>query len=136
MTIDDSITVPMVNVVISSSTKRLLDVPPYNQFTGSCSGVVTIPGLDGPLRLSTDWQWRRKEEGKGEFSDVTDLSINNGFTSMLTNIEVRNGSVNYQCVFSLEGVDNISTYDTATISVIGTLSNTLPRQYKFILLLC
>lgn len=116
-----SISVPIVTVEMSSSTRRLLDVSPYNQFTGSCSATVTIPGLDGPLRLSTDWQWRRKEESKRDFSDVTDMSIDNGFMSTLTNTEVRNGTVIYQCVFSLEGVDNISTYDTATISVIGML---------------
>lgn len=107
---------------MTSSTKHLLDISPYNQFIGSCSGTVTISGVDGPLRLSTNWQWRRKEESKGEFSDVTDLSIDNGFMSTLTITEVRSGSVSYQCAFSLEGVDNISTYDTATISVIGMLT--------------
>ena len=111
-----------MNVEMTSSTKRLLDVSPYNQFTGSCSGTVTIPAVDGPLQLSTDWQWRRKEESEREFSDVTNMSIDNGFMSTLTITEARSGSVSYQCVFSLEGVDNISTDDTATISVIGMLS--------------
>ena len=117
-----SIAVPIVNVEMTSSTKRLLDVSSYNQFTGSCLAMVTVPGLDGPLELSTNWQWRRKEESEREISDVTDMSIYNGFMSTLTTTEVRSGSVSYHCVFSLEGVDNISTYDTVTISVIGMLS--------------
>lgn len=114
-----SITVLLVNVEMSISTQRFLDVPPYNLFTGSCSAVVRIPGLDEPHKLATDWQWRRKGEGEREFHDITDTSINNGSLTTLTYTEIMNGSVSYQCIFSLEGVDSISTYDTVTVFVVG-----------------
>ena len=112
--------VPIVTVAIASSTTRLLDISPYNKFTGSCSVSVEVPELEGSLQLATRWQWRRKGAGDEEFSDIADIYFDTGNgVSTLDYVEVVNGSVEYQCEYSLEGVDSIYDSDEIAVSVIG-----------------
>ena len=107
-----------MSVTISSSTTRVLDVPPYNQFECSCSASVSVPGLGGEQRLARRWQWMRKGVGEEEFSSVPHFAVDSSWSSVLHS-ETRSGTVAYQCVYSLEGVDQISASDQITTSVIG-----------------
>ena len=107
-----------MSVTISSSTTRVLDVPPYNQFECSCSASVSVPGLGGEQRLARRWQWMRKGVGEEEFSSVPHFTVDSSWSSVLHS-ETRSGTVAYQCVYSLEGVDQISASDQITTSVIG-----------------
>ena len=111
--------VPNVIVAMSTSTNRILDVAPYNQFTGYCNASVNIPGLtdDNVVLLMTHWLWK-KREGLGNYSDITDTSFisSNKTTSMLLQtVNVNATNVTYQCVYSLEGVDHISANDTVSV---------------------
>ena len=105
---------------ISSSTIRLLDVPPYNWFEGSCTVSVTVPGLRGEVGLIGSWQWTRRGVEESQFNNITHTSINsNESTSTLYHNEVIEGSVTYRCIYSLEGVDDISKNKEVTVSVVG-----------------
>ena len=117
-----SFAVPEITVGISSSTQRLLDVPPYNRFVGSCVASVSVDGLEGPAKVATVMQWQRKGESDSIFNDITDNTfINNGLMTTLQYDEAISGNVTYQCVSILEGVDNISNHDEITVSVVGEL---------------
>ena len=115
--------VPNVMVAMSTSTNRILDVAPYNQFTGYCKASVNIPGLtdDNVVQLMRYWLWKRKIERETEFRDVAGASviISNVSDSVLHHYEVISGNVTYKCVYSLEGVDNIFASNEVTVSVIG-----------------
>ena len=116
--------VPNVNVEISTSTTRLLDVAPYNQFSGSCSASVSVNGLtNDAIKLTRHWQWGRRREGETHFSQITSTAfiMSNTSISLIRNDEVISGSVTYQCVYSLEGLDDISSRDEVSVSVIGKL---------------
>ena len=103
---------------MSSSTTRLLDVPPYNQFESWCSASVSVPGLTGEPLLSKKWQWKRIVVGEEGFSTVQQSTSNSSWSSV-QHSETRSGTVTYQCVYSVEGVDNISASERITASVIG-----------------
>ena len=94
--------VPVVNVTMLSSTIRVLDVPPYNQFEGSCSVSVSVP------ELKRYWQWKRRGVGEGVLIGVppSTVSSNSSWSSINYN-ETRGGTVTYQCIYILEGVDTI-----------------------------
>ena len=116
--------VPIVTVEISTSTTHLLDVAPYNQFSGSCSASVSVNGLTNDvIKLMRHWQWRRRREGETRFSQITSTAFitSNTSISLIRNDEVISGSVTYQCVYSLESLDDISSRDEVSVSVIGKL---------------
>ena len=104
-----------------SSTVRVLDVPPYNTFTGSCSVSVEVPGLEGRLQQPRGtWLWERKSESSKIFSTVNEVQVMDSSTaSKVVMNEVSEGQVLYRCTYNLEGRDNISSIDKMTISVIG-----------------
>ena len=115
--------VPVVNVTMLSSTIRVLDVPPYNQFEGSCSVSVSVPGLRGEPELKRYWQWKRRGVGEGDLIGVPPSTISsNSSWSSIHYEETRSGSVTYQCVYTLEGIHNIFSGDQLSISVIGKLA--------------
>ena len=107
-----------MSVAIRSSTTRLLDVPPYNGFEGSCSASVSVTGLGGEPGLRRDWQWRRQGVGEEGFSSVPYFTVDSPWSSVVHS-ETRSGTVTYQCVYYLEGVDRNSASDQITVSVIG-----------------
>ena len=104
-----------------SSTVRVLDVPPYNTFTGSCSVSVEVPGLERHVQQPRGtWLWERKNEGREDFSIVNEVQVMDSSTvSKVVMNEVSEGQVLYRCIYNLEGRDNISSIDKMAISVIG-----------------
>ena len=59
-----------------SSTVRVLDVPPHNTFTGSCSVSVEVPGLEGHVQQPRGtWMWERKSESRKVFSTVNEVQV-------------------------------------------------------------
>ena len=104
-----------------SSTVRVLDVPLYNTFTGSCSVSVEVPGLEGRVQQPIGtWLWERKNEGREDFSIVHEVHVMDSSTvSKVVMNEVSEGQVEYRCTYNLEGRDNINSIDKMTISVIG-----------------
>ena len=99
---------------MTSSTIRVLDVPPYNQFEGSCSVSVPV-GVSG---LRGELQWKRRGVEQESFIDVPPSTLNR--SSSLTSIsynETTSGIVTYQCEYNL-GVDTISN-DEIDITVFG-----------------
>ena len=110
--------VPVVSVRMTSPTIRLLDVPPHNVFEGSCSGSVSVPGLTGDPELKRHWQWMRRGVGEDEFSTVPSSTISSNSSHSVIHYEkTRSGSVTYQCVYTIEGVDSISASDQINISI-------------------
>ena len=112
---------PVVNLTISSITTRLLDVPPYNEFAGSCSASVSVAGLSTPVDLMGSWQWMRRGVNETQFSRVTHASVNSSKSmSTLHRDEVIGGVVTYLCVYTLEGVDNIrAASEEFSVTVVG-----------------
>ena len=110
-----------MTVEIRSSTVRVLDVPPYNTFTGSCSVSVEVPGLEGRVEQPRGtWSWERKNEGSEVFSIVNKVNVMDSSTvSKVVINEVLEGQVQYRCTYNLEGRDNINSIDKMAISVIG-----------------
>ena len=109
---------------MTSSTVRVLDVPPYNTFIGFCSVSVEVPGLEGHVQqFRGAWLWERKEERRNVFSKIQDMG-----TSIVRKVVVNEsseGQVQYRCTYKLEGSDNISSTDEESISVIGKLKEHL-----------
>ena len=109
---------------MTSSTVRVLDVPPYNAFIGFCSVSVEVPGLEGHVQqFRGAWLWERKEERRNVFSKIQDMG-----TSIVRKVVVNEsseGQVQYRCTYKLEGSDNISSTDEESISVIGKLKEHL-----------
>ena len=106
---------------MTSSTVQVLDVPPYNTFTGSCSVSVEVPGLEGHVQQPRGtWLWERKNKGSEDFSIVNEVQVmdNSAVSKVVTN-EVSEGQVLYRCTYNLEGRDNINSIDKMSISVIG-----------------
>ena len=103
-----------------SSTVRVLDVTPYNTFTGSCSVSVEVPGLEGHAQQPRGtWLWERKK-GSEDFSIVNGVHVmDNSTASKVVMNEVSEGQVEYRCTYDLEGRDNINSVDKMAISVIG-----------------
>ena len=86
---------------------------------------VSVDGLESPVNVVTVMQWQRKGESDSIFNGITDNTlINNGLMSTLQYDEVISGSVMYQCVSILEGVDNISDHDEITVTVVGESQTT------------
>ena len=114
--------VPNVAVSIFSSVTLLL---PYNHFVGSCTASVTVSGLQSQEGLKGSWQWMRRGVGECQFNNITHTStdsiIHNESRSMseLYHDEVIEGNVTYRCIYSLEGIDNISNNKEIMVSVIG-----------------
>ena len=105
---------------MKSFTVRVLDVPLYNTFTGSCSVSVEVPGLEGRVQQPRGtWLWERKK-GSEDFSIVNEVQVMDSSTvSKVVMNEVSEGQVEYRCTYNLEGRDNINSIDKKAISVIG-----------------
>ena len=103
-----------------SSTVRVLDVPPYNTFTGSCSVSVEVPGLEGRVQQPRGtWLWERKKSSEN-FSIVNKVQVMDSSTiSKVVINEVSEGQVLYRCTYNLEGRDNINSIDKMAVLVIG-----------------
>ena len=98
-----------------SSTVRILDVPPYNTFTGSCSVSVEVPGLEGHVQQPRGtWLWERKKGSDNEVQVMDSSTV-----SKVVMNEVSEGQVLYRCTYNLGGRDNINSIDKMTNSVIG-----------------
>ena len=108
-----------MTVEMTSSTVRILDVPPYNTFIGFCSVSVEVPGLEGHVQqFRGTWLWEKKE-GSNLFSKIHDVG-----TSIVSKVVVNEsseGQVQYRCTYKLEGSDNINSTNEESISVIGKL---------------
>ena len=114
------VTVPRVTVIMTTATTWILDVPPYNTFTATCSATVEVTGLEGREQLRRRWQWKKRGVGGGSFLPVSDMfHTDNGSSSTLIMSETTNGSIGYRCRFDLEGTDNIHRTDQAFVSLIG-----------------
>ena len=105
---------------MTSSAVQVLDIPPYNTFTGSCSVSVEVPGLEGRVQQQRGtWLWERKK-GSKDFCLVNKVNVmDNSTVSKVVMNEVSEGQVLYRCTYNLEGRDNINSIDKMAISVIG-----------------
>ena len=110
--------VPAVTLIMASAVTHLLDVSP---FVGSCTASVTVS--HSQVRLKGTWQWMRRGVGECQFNNITHTSmvsiIHNESMSTLYHDEIIEGNVTYRCIYSLEGIDNISNNKEVTVSVIG-----------------
>ena len=109
--------VPTVAPTITAPITRLLDVPPYNTFTATCTATVEVPGLEGRVQLRTQFQWKRKmvEYAFGLLKEITYTQ------DRTTSIEINttsHGQFTYRCTCDLEGT-NISNRTDIQVSVIG-----------------
>ena len=106
---------------MTSSTVRVLDVPPFNIFTGSCSVSVEVPGLEGRVQQPRGtWLWEKKSESSDIFSTVNEVQVmDNSTVSKVVMNEVSEDQVLYRCTYNLEGRDNINSIDKMAVSVIG-----------------
>jgi len=105
---------------MTTATTRILNVPPYNTFTATCSATVEVTGLEGRDQLRRRWQWKRIGVGDGSFLPVSDMfHTDSGSSSVLSISETTSGSVGYRCRFDLEGTDNIHRIDQAFVSLVG-----------------
>ena len=104
-----------------SFTVLVLDVPPYNTFTGSCSVSVEVPGLEGRVQQPRGtWLWEKKSESSDVFSTVNEVHVMDSSTvSKVVINEVSEGQVLYRCTYDLEGRDNINSIDKMAGLVIG-----------------
>ena len=119
----------------SPSIVRILDVPPYNQFTLSCTVKAEALGEKIPLPLTIDWIKRVKLGSNVRFSPVTpedpQLSPNpaEGYHSILRASETSSfGSTFYRCrasfVRDAGGATELKT-STSFIAVVGRLPFTV-----------
>ena len=75
-------------------------------------------GLTGDPKLKGHWQWMRRGVGKDEFSTVPSSTISsNSSHSVIHYEETRSGSVTYQCVYNIEGVNSIMANDRINLSI-------------------
>ena len=116
-------TAPSVVVESSPSSVRILNVPPYNQFTVTCTARAEVEGETVPLELTVDWVRRA---GHYSFSDVpsteyeTTGSPEDGYQSTLTTTETdTENMITYRCRARLVGGSSIRGIADTTLNVVG-----------------
>ena len=109
--------VPTVTSTITAPITRLLDVPPYNTFTASCTATVEVPGLEGRVQLRTRFQWRRKKDGHS-FGLIKKIPYTQDRTSRVERNMTDPGRFIYQCRCYLEET-GINSRTNIQVSVIG-----------------
>ena len=101
-------------------------MPPYNQFTVTCTARAEVGGETVPLEMTVDWIRRA---GRYSFSDVpsteyeTTGSPEDGYRSTLntTETDTRN-MISYRCRARLVGGSSIRGITDTTLNVVGMIS--------------
>lgn len=106
-----------MNTTISSSTKRLLDIAPYNLFEASCSASVTASGTNIYPEPQVQWNWRRNKIEYGENKSAAPFDLN-AYSNIRDSVN-KSGNVTYECVFRLVGVENGTTSAWTSAIVVG-----------------
>ena len=119
--------VSSLTVETSPSIVRILDVPPYNQFTLSCTVWAEAQGERVPLPLTIDWIKRVESGSNVRFtplvSEEPHLSPDpaDGYHSILRGSETSSaGSTRYRCraSFVTDGTTHNKTHDSL-VAVVG-----------------
>ena len=117
---------PSVVVESSPSSVRILNVPPYNQFTVTCTARAEVGGETVPLEMTVDWVRRA---GPDSFSDVSSTeyettgSPEDGYQSTLTTTETdTENTITYRCRAKLVGGSSIRGITDTTLNVVGMIS--------------
>ena len=109
--------VPTVTPTIAAPITRLLDVPPYNTFTASCTATVEVPGLEGRVQLRTQFQWKMKKDGQS-FGLIKEIPYTQDRTVRFERNMTDPGRFIYRCRCDLEGT-GINSKTDVQVSVIG-----------------
>ena len=121
---------PSMVVGSSPSSVRILNVPPYNQFTVTCTARAEVEGETVPLEMTVDWLRRTQpRSGAATFSDVpsteyeTTGSPEDGYQSTLNTTETdTENMIRYRCRAALVGGSSVQGTTDTTLNVVGMIS--------------
>ena len=114
---------PSLVVQTSPSSIRILNVPPYNQFTVTCTASAEVNGQRVPLEMTLEWK-RKSEPSSGAASFSTDYettgSPEDGYQSNLTTTETDTENTISYCCRARNTVGNMDWVTSeSTLEVVG-----------------
>ena len=130
---------PSLVVQASPSSIRILNVPPYNQFTVTCTASAEVNGQRVPLEMTIGWIHRSESSsGAALFSNVpstdyvTTGSPEDGYQSILTTTETdTENTTTYRCRArsTIGRIDWVTS--ESTLEVVGMYQRKVYCQHSY-----